>query len=106
MSIHFSHICMDYFLTMNIWYHVSYFDKNQIQFQTLGPFLIPVNVIRCPVCRQECMEVDVMENVFVKDSAEAPSSTVERTVQVSDKIHHPMGQPCLYFLGYGYYITT
>ncbi|KAK2917598.1 transcription intermediary factor 1-alpha-like [Channa argus] len=41
----------------------------------------PLNVIRCPVCRQECMEIDVMENVFVKDSAEAPSSTVERTVQ-------------------------
>ncbi|XP_026166316.1 transcription intermediary factor 1-alpha-like [Mastacembelus armatus] len=42
----------------------------------------PLNVIRCPVCRQECMEVDVMENVFVKDSAEAPSSTVERTPQL------------------------
>ncbi|XP_026221497.1 transcription intermediary factor 1-alpha-like isoform X2 [Anabas testudineus] len=42
----------------------------------------PLNVIRCPVCRQECMEVDVMENVFVKDSAETPSSTVERTVQL------------------------
>ncbi|XP_071349273.1 transcription intermediary factor 1-alpha-like isoform X2 [Trachinotus anak] len=42
----------------------------------------PLNVIRCPVCRQECMEVDVVENVFVKDSAEAPSSTVERTLQL------------------------
>ncbi|KAL7403107.1 hypothetical protein ABVT39_024605 [Epinephelus coioides] len=42
----------------------------------------PLNVIRCPVCRQECMEVDVMENAFVKDSVEAPSSTVERTVQL------------------------
>ncbi|XP_034542169.1 transcription intermediary factor 1-alpha-like [Notolabrus celidotus] len=42
----------------------------------------PLNVIRCPVCRQECMEVDVMENVFVKDWVEAPSSTVERTVQL------------------------
>ncbi|KAK5867049.1 hypothetical protein PBY51_011568 [Eleginops maclovinus] len=42
----------------------------------------PLNVIRCPVCRQECMEVDVMENVFVKDSVETPSSTVERTVQL------------------------
>ncbi|XP_034733991.1 transcription intermediary factor 1-alpha-like isoform X3 [Etheostoma cragini] len=41
----------------------------------------PLNVIRCPVCRQECMEVDVMENAFVKDLAEAPSSTVERQVQ-------------------------
>lgn len=46
--------------------------------------VVPVNVIRCPVCRQECMEVDVMENVFVKDWVEAPSSTVERAVQVSD----------------------
>ncbi|TDH09365.1 hypothetical protein EPR50_G00086250 [Perca flavescens] len=42
----------------------------------------PLNVIRCPVCRQECMEVDVMENAFVKDSVEAPSSTVERQVQL------------------------
>nr|XP_040019510.1 transcription intermediary factor 1-alpha-like isoform X2 [Gasterosteus aculeatus aculeatus] len=42
----------------------------------------PLNVMRCPVCRQECMEVDVMENVFVKDSVEAPSSTVERAVQL------------------------
>lgn len=53
--------------------------------------LTAVNVIRCPVCRQECMEVDVMDNVFVKDSVEAPSSTVERTVQVGDKIHYPWG---------------
>ncbi|KAI3371113.1 hypothetical protein L3Q82_023748 [Scortum barcoo] len=42
----------------------------------------PLNVIRCPVCRQECVEADVMENVFVKDLVEAPSSTVERTVQL------------------------
>ncbi|XP_046890553.1 transcription intermediary factor 1-alpha-like [Hypomesus transpacificus] len=41
----------------------------------------PLNVIRCPVCRQECMEVDVMENFFVKDSWEIPSS-VQRTVQI------------------------
>lgn len=46
--------------------------------------LLAVNVMRCPVCRQECMEVDVMENVFVKDSVEAPSSTVERAVQVQN----------------------
>ncbi|XP_029379401.1 E3 ubiquitin-protein ligase TRIM33-like isoform X2 [Echeneis naucrates] len=42
----------------------------------------PLSVIRCPVCRQECMEVDVVENVFVKDSVETPSSTVERTLQL------------------------
>ncbi|MFT7817003.1 transcription intermediary factor 1-alpha-like [Arapaima gigas] len=41
----------------------------------------PLNVIRCPVCRQECMEVDIMENFFVKDSNEVPTSTVERTSQ-------------------------
>lgn len=41
------------------------------------------------------MEVDVMENAFVKDSVEAPSSTVERTVQVSDKMHNHMGAALL-----------
>ncbi|KAM7378088.1 hypothetical protein PAMA_013135 [Pampus argenteus] len=38
--------------------------------------------IRCPVCRQECWEMDVLDNFFVKDSAEVPSSTVEKTSQV------------------------
>ncbi|KAJ8269819.1 hypothetical protein COCON_G00124260 [Conger conger] len=42
----------------------------------------PLNVIRCPVCRQECMEVDVMDNFFVKDAMEVPSSTVEKTSQL------------------------
>ncbi|XP_029018864.1 transcription intermediary factor 1-alpha isoform X2 [Betta splendens] len=42
----------------------------------------PVGVIRCPVCRQECWEMDVLDNFFVKDSAEVPSSTVEKTSQV------------------------
>ncbi|KAG9334933.1 hypothetical protein JZ751_006255 [Albula glossodonta] len=41
----------------------------------------PLNVIRCPACRQECMEVDVIENFFVKDAMEVPSSTVEKTSQ-------------------------
>lgn len=44
---------------------------------------LSVNVIRCPVCHQECMEVEVLENFFVKDSMEVPSSTVEKTSQVS-----------------------
>lgn len=35
------------------------------------------------------MEVDVVENVFVEDSVEAPSSTVERSAQV--RTHHHMG---------------
>ncbi|KAM4570038.1 transcription intermediary factor 1-alpha isoform 2-T2 [Odontesthes bonariensis] len=38
--------------------------------------------LRCPVCRQECWEMDVLENFFVKDSAEVPSSTVEKTSQL------------------------
>ncbi|XP_013870011.1 transcription intermediary factor 1-alpha isoform X2 [Austrofundulus limnaeus] len=38
--------------------------------------------IRCPVCRQECWELDILDNFFVKDSAEVPSSTVEKTSQV------------------------
>ncbi|KAI1883385.1 hypothetical protein AGOR_G00230890 [Albula goreensis] len=42
----------------------------------------PLNVIRCPACRQECMEVDVIENFFVKDAMEVPSSTVEKTSQL------------------------
>ena len=42
-----------------------------------------VGAIRCPVCRQECWEMDVLDNFFVKDSAEMPSSTVEKNSQVS-----------------------
>nr|XP_020457068.1 transcription intermediary factor 1-alpha-like isoform X2 [Monopterus albus] len=42
----------------------------------------PLGAIRCPVCRQECWELDVLDNFFVKESAEVPSSTVEKTSQV------------------------
>ncbi|CAM9096466.1 unnamed protein product, partial [Lampetra planeri] len=42
----------------------------------------PLGTIRCPVCRQECWEMDLLDNFFVKDSAEVPSSTVEKTSQV------------------------
>lgn len=44
------------------------------------------------------MEVDVMENIFLKDSVEAPSSTVERTVQVGDIRHYHVEAvySCLY----------
>ncbi|KAK2858829.1 hypothetical protein Q5P01_003449 [Channa striata] len=42
----------------------------------------PLGAIRCPVCRQECWEMDVLDNFFVKDSAEVPSSTVEKSSQV------------------------
>ncbi|KAL2093892.1 hypothetical protein ACEWY4_011204 [Coilia grayii] len=41
-----------------------------------------LNVIRCPVCKQECMDVDVMENFFLRDSVELPSSTVEKPTQL------------------------
>uniref|UniRef100_A0A3Q4HLE1 RING-type E3 ubiquitin transferase n=1 Tax=Neolamprologus brichardi TaxID=32507 RepID=A0A3Q4HLE1_NEOBR len=46
------------------------------------PSVSQINVIRCPVCRQECMAADVVDNMFVKESFEAPSSTVERAVQL------------------------
>lgn len=35
-----------------------------------------------------------MDNVFVRDSGEAPSSTAERTFRVRDKIHYHMGSGC------------
>ncbi|XP_010793777.1 transcription intermediary factor 1-alpha isoform X2 [Notothenia coriiceps] len=41
-----------------------------------------LGAIRCPVCRQECWEMDMLDNFFVKDSAEMPSSTVEKSSQV------------------------
>ncbi|XP_053270728.1 transcription intermediary factor 1-alpha isoform X2 [Pleuronectes platessa] len=42
----------------------------------------PLGALRCPVCRQECWEMDVLDNFFVKDSAEMPSSTMEKSSQV------------------------
>ncbi|XP_053717764.1 transcription intermediary factor 1-alpha isoform X2 [Synchiropus splendidus] len=41
-----------------------------------------VVALRCPICCQECWESDLLDNFFVKDSAEVPSSTVEKTRQV------------------------
>uniref|UniRef100_A0A673N6P1 RING-type E3 ubiquitin transferase n=1 Tax=Sinocyclocheilus rhinocerous TaxID=307959 RepID=A0A673N6P1_9TELE len=41
-----------------------------------------MNMIRCPVCQQECMDVEVLENFFVKDSVEVPSSTMEKSCQL------------------------
>ncbi|XP_054480374.1 transcription intermediary factor 1-alpha isoform X2 [Anoplopoma fimbria] len=41
-----------------------------------------VGAVRCPVCRQECWEMDMLDNFFVKDSAEVPSSTVEKSSQL------------------------
>ncbi|XP_068442318.1 transcription intermediary factor 1-alpha isoform X2 [Clinocottus analis] len=41
-----------------------------------------VGAVRCPVCRQECWEMDMLDNFFVKDSVEVPSSTVEKSSQL------------------------
>ncbi|KAM4700329.1 E3 ubiquitin-protein ligase TRIM33 isoform 5-T5 [Discoglossus pictus] len=41
-----------------------------------------VGVIRCPVCRQECRQIDLVDNYFVKDTTESPSSTDEKSEQV------------------------
>ncbi|XP_012500042.1 PREDICTED: E3 ubiquitin-protein ligase TRIM33 [Propithecus coquereli] len=40
-----------------------------------------VGVIRCPVCRQECRQIDLVDNYFVKDTSEAPSSSDEKSEQ-------------------------
>ncbi|XP_073469584.1 E3 ubiquitin-protein ligase TRIM33 [Aquarana catesbeiana] len=40
-----------------------------------------VGVIRCPVCRQECRQIDLVDNYFVKDTSESPSSTDEKSEQ-------------------------
>ncbi|XP_042707581.2 transcription intermediary factor 1-alpha isoform X5 [Chrysemys picta bellii] len=42
----------------------------------------PVGVLRCPVCSQECAERHIIDNFFVKDTTEVPSSTVEKSNQV------------------------
>ncbi|CAM5083064.1 unnamed protein product [Eretmochelys imbricata] len=42
----------------------------------------PVGVIRCPICSQECAERHIIDNFFVKDTTEVPSSTVEKSNQV------------------------
>lgn len=71
---------------------ISVYYKTQIQISghkmTLDHLsLAAVGAIRCPVCRQECWEMDVLDNFFVKDSAEVPSSTVEKTSQVGHLLH-------------------
>ncbi|KFQ11039.1 Transcription intermediary factor 1-alpha, partial [Leptosomus discolor] len=42
----------------------------------------PVGVVRCPICGQECAERHIIDNFFVKDTTEVPSSTVEKSNQV------------------------
>ncbi|KAF4787564.1 Transcription intermediary factor 1-alpha [Turdus rufiventris] len=41
----------------------------------------PIGVIRCPICGQECAERHIIDNFFVKDTTEVPSSTVEKSNQ-------------------------
>ncbi|XP_051886022.1 transcription intermediary factor 1-alpha-like isoform X2 [Pristis pectinata] len=41
-----------------------------------------IGVIRCPVCHQECRQPDIIDNYFVKDTTEVPSSTDEKFNQV------------------------
>ncbi|XP_040193379.1 E3 ubiquitin-protein ligase TRIM33 isoform X4 [Rana temporaria] len=41
-----------------------------------------VGVIRCPVCRQECRQIDLVDNYFVKDASESQSGTDEKSEQV------------------------
>ncbi|XP_069489495.1 E3 ubiquitin-protein ligase TRIM33 isoform X5 [Ambystoma mexicanum] len=41
-----------------------------------------VGVIRCPICRQECRQIDLVDNYFVKDTSESPSSSDEKSEQV------------------------
>ncbi|XP_070612414.1 transcription intermediary factor 1-alpha [Erythrolamprus reginae] len=42
----------------------------------------PVGVVRCPICGQECAERHIIDNIFVKDTTEVPSSTVEKSNRV------------------------
>ncbi|XP_078424635.1 transcription intermediary factor 1-alpha-like isoform X2 [Cetorhinus maximus] len=50
-------------------------ESSSLQHQQIG-------VIRCPVCHQECRQPDIIDNYFVKDTTEVPSSTDEKFNQV------------------------
>uniref|UniRef100_A0A8D0GEL5 RING-type E3 ubiquitin transferase n=1 Tax=Sphenodon punctatus TaxID=8508 RepID=A0A8D0GEL5_SPHPU len=52
------------------------------QLPVLGPPVAGIGVIRCPICGQECAERYIIDNFFVKDTTEVPSSTVEKSNQV------------------------
>ncbi|XP_007907565.2 E3 ubiquitin-protein ligase TRIM33 isoform X1 [Callorhinchus milii] len=47
-----------------------------------APVIQQVGVIRCPVCRQECRQIDMVDNYFVKDSSETGNSSNEKSYQV------------------------
>lgn len=70
-----------FILTSCLWSCLIYLKlckRNQIYF-----FFPPVGVIRCPICGQEYAERHIIDNFFVKDTTEVPSSTVEKSNQVS-----------------------
>ncbi|XP_063741497.1 E3 ubiquitin-protein ligase TRIM33 isoform X2 [Eleginops maclovinus] len=41
-----------------------------------------VNVMRCAVCHQDYKQSDIIDNYFVKDTSEAPSTSDEKSAQV------------------------
>ncbi|XP_043572930.1 E3 ubiquitin-protein ligase TRIM33 isoform X1 [Chiloscyllium plagiosum] len=47
-----------------------------------SPTIQQVGVIRCPVCRQECRQIDLVDNYFVKDSSEGTNNSDEKSCQV------------------------
>ncbi|XP_069797606.1 E3 ubiquitin-protein ligase TRIM33 isoform X2 [Narcine bancroftii] len=47
-----------------------------------SPAIQQVGVIRCPVCRQECRQIDLVDNYFVKDSTEVANNSDEKSCQV------------------------
>uniref|UniRef100_A0A8D2M1F4 RING-type E3 ubiquitin transferase n=1 Tax=Zonotrichia albicollis TaxID=44394 RepID=A0A8D2M1F4_ZONAL len=72
----------------NSFYTFIFYCKNETE-TALSPrciirfsFFPPVGVIRCPICGQECAERHIIDNFFVKDTTEVPSSTVEKSNQV------------------------
>uniref|UniRef100_A0A3P8V0V2 E3 ubiquitin-protein ligase TRIM33 n=1 Tax=Cynoglossus semilaevis TaxID=244447 RepID=A0A3P8V0V2_CYNSE len=41
-----------------------------------------VNIMRCTVCHQDCKQIDIIDNYFVKDTTEATSTSDEKSAQV------------------------
>lgn len=47
--------------------------------------MFSVNIMRCTVCHQDCKQIDIIDNYFVKDTTEATSTSDEKSAQVSQK---------------------
>ncbi|CAJ0963387.1 unnamed protein product [Ranitomeya imitator] len=67
-------------------YKVRYFctwlsPEKRLCSRPLSALSLAVGIIRCPLCSQECVERDIIENIFVRDTTEVPSSTVEKPSQ-------------------------